>query len=172
MQNACRNILLSSLAMLVAPQAALAAGHGKAGLWQYSVTMEGAGSGMPDFSKLPPEVQARMKAMGVGASGNTITVQHCMTAQQTAPIIPSTSARSSHACTQSNVSYAGNTFTADMTCTGKTTSIGHVHVVWDSNEHYIGEVSMSGTTSNGMQFSHSQKFEAHWISATCPPGQP
>ncbi len=70
---------VATLALVAAGGAALAS-HGKVGLWDITVTMSGA-MHLPDMSKMPPEVLARMKAMGVSSNGNSMHVQHCMTAQ-------------------------------------------------------------------------------------------
>src|ERR1041385_263359 len=55
------------------------ASHGKAGLWDVTITTNMGGAGMPDMSRLPPEAQAAMRAHGVMMNGNAMSVQHCMT---------------------------------------------------------------------------------------------
>jgi hypothetical protein len=156
------------LALVVAPQAANAA-HGKAGLWQITVTMGGGNPAMPDMSKLPPEVQARMQAMGMGMHGNTVTTQTCRTPAEVAQDVPPSGSHDRN-CTMSNVSYTGHDMNADMTCTGNFTGTGHVHFVWDSNEHFTGDVSMTGS-AHGHDISRSQTIEGRWLSADCAAAQ-
>ncbi|MGB8366279.1 MAG: DUF3617 domain-containing protein [Rhizomicrobium sp.] len=158
----------AGLVLLFAPHAAWAA-HGKAGLWEITIKMDGQNPNMPDMSKLPPEVRARMKAMGVGANGTGFTVQRCRTPAEAAQDSPPSGAHDK-SCTLSNVSYTGGSMTADMTCTGNFTGTGHMHFVWDSDEHYAGEVSMTGT-SGGRPMSRTQKIEGRWLSAQCTAAQ-
>ena len=83
MPNLSKKLVLGvAVAALLAAPIAVLADHGKAGLWQITITVSDSNAHMPDLSKLPPDVQARMKAMGVNMSGNAISVQHCMTMQE------------------------------------------------------------------------------------------
>jgi hypothetical protein len=170
MQKTSVKIMLAGagLALVLAPLAALAA-HGKAGLWQITITTEGQNPQMPNMASLPPEVQARMKAMGVQMGGNAITVQHCQTAEEVARDVPPAGTHNKE-CTMSNVSYTGGSMTADMVCSGNFSGTGHVHFVWDSDEHYAGEVSMTGKM-NDEQVTHTQKIEGRWLSAQCTAAQ-
>ena len=156
---------VAGAALLAAPIAALAA-HGKAGLWQMTVTIAGTNAHMPDMSSLPPEAQARMKAMGIGMDGNSITIQHCMAATDFATgKIPLSSGRNKN-CTNSNVSFDGNRMTADVTCTGSFVGTGHFEANWDSDEHYTAEVSITGT-HNGQPVTNHEKIEGRFLSAQC-----
>lgn len=155
-------------ALCLAPHVALA-GHEMAGLWRIVIKMDGPEPNMPDLSKLPPEVQARMKAAGLGAANGGITVQRCRTPQDVAQDTPPAGADKT--CRLSNVSYRTGVMTADMTCTGNFVGSGHMRYVWDSDKHFAGEVTMTGT-SRGRQFTRSEKIEGTWLSAQCPAGQP
>jgi hypothetical protein len=165
MLNLSKKIVVgvAAAALLTAPIAALAA-HGKAGLWQITVTI--AGMPTPDLSKVPPEMLARMKAAGVGMGGNTITAQRCMTAQDFATGKVPTSASHSGSCATSNVSFTGSHVSVDMTCSGNTTATGHVESDWDSDEHFTSEVSMTGTHDGRTVTSH-EKVEGRFLSAQC-----
>ena len=156
---------VAGAALLAAPIAALAA-HGKAGLWQITVTINDSNARMPDLSKLPPDVQARMKAMGVSTSGNTISVQHCMTMQEFGMHkLPSLGPRGKD-CTMSNASESGGHFSADLTCSGRFSGSGHVQADWDSDDHYTADVSMTGVR-NGQPVSDTEKVEGRFLSAQC-----
>jgi hypothetical protein len=110
-------------AALLVP-AALAA-HGKVGTWEVSTKMSGgAMAGMPDMSKLPPAVQAQMKACGVSMNaGGGMTVKFCMTADQVNTDKPPMSHRDN--CETQNVKMQGNIFSADVVCKGPGAAKGH-----------------------------------------------
>jgi hypothetical protein len=145
--------------------AALAAGpaaadHGKAGLWNVTVTRNMAG--MPDMPKLPPEAQAAMRAHGMG--GHSMTVQHCMTPQEVKDDHPHM--RNEQACKMSNVKTGAGLFSADLSCSGMMQGSGRVEFVFDSPEHYSGKQSMTGT-SQGHPVNETTTFDAHWVGADC-----
>ncbi len=156
---ACVGIVLA--AVVSAPIVAWAS-HGKAGLWEITVKGgAGARPGMPDMSKMPPEAQARMKAM---MGGHIITVRHCVTAADTANDKPNLS--HSQDCKMTNEKMTGHTFSADMVCTGKLIGTGHVEATYDTPEHYTSTESMKGTV-HGHQVDNSTTMEGRWISADC-----
>ena len=152
--------LLSSLALA----GTALASHGKIGLWSVSMTMNGMGANLPDMSKLPPEAAARMKVMGMSMSGNTMTTQHCMTAEEVANDAPRF--RGDQSCKMSNIAHHGDAMSADVTCSGEFKGSGHVQFNYDSDTHYTGQTQMRGTM-NGQPFSQDQNFEGHWLSASC-----
>ncbi|MGD0144415.1 MAG: DUF3617 domain-containing protein [Rhizomicrobium sp.] len=154
----------AGIVLLAAPVPALAA-HGEPGLWQITITI-GGNAHMPDLSKLPPDVQARMKAMGVGAGGNSITVQSCKTSEDFA--LHKLPSLGSHAkdCTISNYSESGNHSSVDLSCSGKFSGTGHVETVWDSGDHFTSEIALTGT-HNGQTMTNSEKIEGRLISAQC-----
>ena len=167
MFNLSKKLVLgvASAALLAAPVAALAA-HGKAGLWQVAVTIGGANAHMPDMSSLPPDVQARMKAAGVGMGGNTITAQRCMSAQDFVTGKLPTSGQHGKSCVTSNVRYTGNHMSVDMACSGNFTATGHIESDWDSDEHFTAVVSMTGT-HDGRTMTNEEKIEGRFVSAEC-----
>ena len=156
---------LTALAAILFIPAALAS-HGKVGLWSVTITMGGSAPAMPDMSRLPPEALARMKAMGMSMNGNTITTEHCMTAQEVATDAPHMDDNHARSCTMSNVSHSAKSMSADMTCTGNFEGKGHMQFTYDSEAHYSGELTMIGT-ANGRSMQQDQKFEGRWVSADC-----
>jgi hypothetical protein len=72
---------LFALAIAFAPGAAFAqAIDAKPGLWERTVVMQHAGmSGLPDFSKLPPEQRARLQPMIDQMQGKPVTMRECVT---------------------------------------------------------------------------------------------
>jgi hypothetical protein len=141
------------------------AGHGKAGLWNVTITTNMGGMAMPDMSKLPPEAQAAMRAHGVTMNGNTMSVQHCMTqAEVDASGPPAMGGQKD--CSLTNTKMGNNAFSADLACHGDMVGTGHVDVSFDSPEHYIGKQTMSGSMQ-GHPVSTSTTFEGRWASADC-----
>jgi hypothetical protein len=138
------------------------ADHGKAGLWNITVSMNMAG--MPDMSKLPPEAQAAMRAHGMSMNGHSMTVQHCMTPEEVKNDHPHM--RNEQACKMSNVKTGAGLFSADLSCSGEMQGAGHVEFVFDSPEHYSGKQSMTGT-SQGHSIDETTSFDAHWVGADC-----
>lgn len=152
----------AALALIAIPAIA---GHGKAGLWNVTISTNMAGAGMPDMSKLPPEAQAAMRAHGVTMNGNTMSVQHCMTQAEVDSNGPPRTGNQKE-CTMSNMKVGGNSYSADMTCHGQMTGTGHVQFTYDSAEHYTGKTTMVGTMQ-GHPVNTSTTFEGRWASADC-----
>lgn len=151
------------LVVAVAVPLAAVASHGKVGLWEITSHMS-----MPNMSaNIPPEALARMKAMGMSMPGNqTFTSQHCMTAEEVASEKPPTP-RSNSDCTMANMSHDAHNFTADMTCSSeRMQGHGHVAVSFDSDEHYSGTYTFTGTAEGHPQ-NMTYNFEGRWISADC-----
>ena len=153
------------IAGLGAMTGAAYAGHGKVGLWSMTVSMDGQNA-MPDMSKLPSEAQARMRAMGMSMTGNSVSVQHCMTASEVAANVPHLDQRTEKNCKISNLKTTSNTMSADLVCSGDYTGTGHMQYTFDGDSHYMGEVSMDGM-SNGHPMHNHEKIEGRWVSADC-----
>jgi len=151
--------------LVAAPLVAIAS-HGKAGLWDVTVTMNMAG--MPQMPQMTPEQMAKMKEMGVQmpgmGGGHSMTTQHCMTAEEVNSDKPPPV--HNRDCTVSNSKIVGQTFSADMTCNGEMQGTGHMSVTYDSTEHYSGKMDFSGT-SHGHHADMTNSFEGRWVSADC-----
>jgi hypothetical protein len=143
------------------PAVALAA-HGKVGLWEITTHMN-----MPNMmANIPPDQLARMQAMGVHMpNAQTMTTQHCMTAEEVAMDKPPPM-RNASDCTVSNATHDAHTYAADMVCSGQMQGHGHVSVAYDSDEHYSGSYSFSGS-AHGHPAEMTTSFEGKWISADC-----
>jgi hypothetical protein len=143
-----------------------AASHGKVGLWNMTVTMS-SGHAMPDLSKLPPEVQARMRAMGVTAGGSTITMQHCMTQSEVSVDMPHMDEHTNKSCKMNNLKITPYHMSADMICSGAFTGTGHMDYVFEGDTHYTGTVDMSGMASGGQVMHNRETIDGRWLSADC-----
>ena len=147
---------------IVLPATALAA-HGKVGLWEITTHMS-----MPGMAaQIPPEALARMKAMGMQMPGNqTFTAQHCMTAEEVAQDKPPPM-HNAQDCTMSNYAHDAHSVNVDMVCkTADMVGQGHVSVAYDSDEHYSGSFSFTGT-AHGHPANMTNSFDGKWISADC-----
>lgn len=158
------SIAVASVGLVVAvavPLGALAS-HGKVGLWDVTTHMN-----MPNMSaNIPPEALARMKAMGMSMpDSQSYSSQICMTAAEVAQDRPPTT-RSTKDCTMSNIKHDGHTYSADMTCSGDMQGTGHYEATYDSDEHYSGSFSFSGT-AHGHPSNTTFSFDGKWISADC-----
>jgi hypothetical protein len=164
-----KTLTIAGLAGLVAAIAAgrALADHGKVGLWSITVTMDGNMMTMPDLSKLPPDALARMKAMGMSASGNTVTVQHCMSAEDVAANFPDIHNGASAGCAVTNVRHDAQAMSADLMCNTDTLKgSGHAQFVFDSDTHYSGEITVAGV-ANGHPVKQDEKIEGRYLTADC-----
>ncbi|MEI9988609.1 MAG: DUF3617 domain-containing protein [Rhizomicrobium sp.] len=146
---------------LLASAGAACASHGKAGLWNVTVTLGGASV---DMSKIRPDLAAKMRAAGIGA--NAITVPHCMTAAEVATDMPHLDPRNMRGCTIAGTDHSGHTLRADLICNADFKGTEHVQITYDSDTHYSGIMKMSGTV-NGRPMDREQTVEGRWVSASC-----
>jgi Protein of unknown function (DUF3617) len=129
-------------AVLALPQAALA-DHGKAGLWQITVSVAVKGV---DYVQ-------------------TVMNQHCMTPQEVAG--DSLASLPNSGCAMKNTSDDGDTLSGDMVCTGNMTGTGHMAITYDAPTHYSGKMTFVGTAPNGRALDFTQNMEGRWVSASC-----
>ena len=147
-------------ALILAPGMAFA-GHGKAGLWNISTTMDMGGV------QMPPEAMAKMKQMGMKMpSAQTFATQMCMTQAQVDSNKPPPMGRNDSGCTSHIVSQTGTAMTAEMVCNGEMKGTGHMQIAYSSPEHYAGSYSFKGTV-NGHEMSSSSSFKGDWVKADC-----
>ena len=149
-------------ALVIAAVPAIAS-HGKVGLWSVTVNMNMAG--MPDMSQLPPQAQAAMRAHGVTMNGRAMTVQHCMTQEEVDAVKPPPM-RNAQDCKMTNLKTAGQSFSADLVCSGQMNATGHFEISYDSPEHYTGKSTFTGT-QDGHPISYTTTMEGRWVSADC-----
>ena len=147
------------LGFMALPLAALAS-HGKVGLWEVTTTMN-----MPNMPQMSPTQMAQMQAMGMHMPmGHEITVQRCMSAAEVASDVPPAVHHKN--CTMSNVTLTGHTFSGKLTCLGEFTGTGTFSINYDSDTHFSGTETTTGT-AGGHSATSSASFEGKWISADC-----
>ena len=147
-------------AFVLVPGAAFA-GHGKAGLWNISTTMDMGGVTMP------PEAMAKMKAMGVKMpSAQTFSTQMCMTQAEVDSDKPPPMGRNDMNCTSHIVSQTGTAMTSETVCNGEMKGTGRVQIAYSSPEHYAGSYSFKGVV-HGHPMTTNSAFKGDWVKADC-----
>jgi hypothetical protein len=155
-------VLVSALAALFVLPSAAYASHGKVGLWETTTT--------PDTGNapaIPPEALAQMKAHGIkpsASSGRSFTAQFCMTAEEVNSETPP--AMKNNPCKMTSSKTVGQTFSADMVCSGALQGTSHFTVTYDTPEHYKGRSEFNGRNS-GHPFHSATAFEGRWLKADC-----
>ena len=156
----------AALGMAALATASLAAGMGKAGLWE--VTTKADMGGM--MASITPEQRAKMKAMGIKIpENNTFSMTHCVTPQEAGQFKMPPMGRPGHEppCRMANLKTTASSASADMVCDGKDMKGGgHFALAYNSPEHYAGKVTMEVDT-HGHHMATTTTFEAKWLSADC-----
>jgi hypothetical protein len=141
--------------------------HIKPGLWEMKM-QSGQSVAMPDMSQMPPQIRAKMaaqmRAHGVQMNGNTITVRHCVTQAEANSDQPHMG--QSKNCRVENVHTTGNSYSADMVCSGAINARGHTQITFESPVHYFGTSTMNGS-AGGRPISSSTKVDARWLASDC-----
>ncbi|MGB8601676.1 MAG: DUF3617 domain-containing protein [Rhizomicrobium sp.] len=132
------------------------AGHIVPGLWE---TTSEPTTPEPYLEKLPPALQAKMKAASI------VTVRLCVTPQQAARdgfVFSRTSD-----CTVENIQPFANRLKADVVCTRNQTMLTtHYQITYETPKRYTGTVTMDVVSKNA-QKSRSAKLDAHFVSDDC-----
>jgi hypothetical protein len=135
----------------------------KMGLWQNTTT--NTMSGM----QIPPEVAARMQAMGrpvPGAPRTTVT-QSCLTPDRWQKSVSQMQQNSN--CQFTNVKQSASGMSGDVTCTtGDGASKGHLDVTYSGAEKMSGKMHMDVTSSRAPQpITMDITFESVYQGADC-----
>lgn len=155
-----RHIMIAAACLLVLTPGAALAGHGKAGLWNVTTTMNMAMS-------LPPAALAQMKASGMKMPGaRTVASQMCMTQAEVDAGVPPAMHDRSMDCDTHVTSQTASSMTADMVCRGRMNGTGHTQIAYKGNEHYAGSYSFNGAME-GQPISNSMTFRGDWLKADC-----
>jgi hypothetical protein len=150
---------LIAAVLVLAPGAAWA-GHGKAGLWNTSSTTNMA-------LAMPPDVAAKMKAMGMAMpKAQTFNSQMCMSQAEVDSSSPPHIDQGATGCTSKVVSATASSMTAQMTCNGRMKGTGTMKISYRGNEHYEGSYDFKGTVE-GNPTNMSTTFKGDWVKADC-----
>lgn len=132
--NIRRVALIAAIAAL-APAAAFAA-HGKAGLWSSTTAVA-----MP------------------GMAPQSHSATYCMTPAEVNSDAPPGGNRD---CTYQNVHITGQTYTADMVCTGQFNATGHISSTYTGDSHYTAALTI---VTGGMTMTNN--VVGQWVKADC-----
>ena len=152
---------LIAAAVILVPAAAFA-GHGKAGLWNVTSSMQ-----MANMPQMPPEAMAMMKSRGMSmpGMGQPMVTQLCMTQEQVNGDVPPAMNRSEN-CTAKVLSQTGNSMKSEVTCHGRMEGMGHAEMTWRGNEHYEGTYNFNGTMEGRPQ-NISTRYSGDFVKADC-----
>ena len=165
-----RQICLA-MAMLVSSAAMVAQAPAtppvKVGLWQSTntVTMTGI--------QIPPEVAARMQAMGRQVPGgpHTTVTQSCLTAEKWQKTFSDMQQQRDQRCNLSNQQMSSSGMSADIACKsqdGRSSSTGHMEVTFVSTEKATGKAHMETTmASQPKPIVMDMNFESVFQGADC-----
>ncbi len=168
-----KNASLLLLALLGMATAASAQQKIAPGLWEHSMTMQGAmGDAMAGMQQqlaaMPPEQRKQMEAMmaarGValgGGAGAPLTVKHCVTPEQAArDEIPQRDGK----CKQTSMQRSGNTLKFAFTCEGGTTGEGEYTL--SSPKAHTGKMVVN-TVRNGKTERVEMLQSGKWLGTDC-----
>lgn len=158
-----KRILIASTALLLLSPGVALAGHGKAGLWTVSTTMN-----MANMPQMPPEAMAMMKQRGMSmpGMGAPIVTQICMTQADVDFDVPPRNSNREENCETHVISKTVSSMSADMVCSGRMQGTGHMQVSYASPEHYQGSYSFKGSME-GQPNAISSTFKGDWVKADC-----
>lgn len=145
--------------LMLAPGIALA-GHGKAGLWNVTTTMNMA-------MALPPAALAQMKKAGMKLpAAQTMTSQMCMTQADVDAGAPPAMADHDQHCITHVTAQSASSMSSEMVCKGRMAGIGRTQIAYSGAEHYAGSYSFSGKL-DGSRVNSSMNFRGDWVKADC-----
>ncbi|HEX4635740.1 MAG TPA: DUF3617 domain-containing protein [Rhizomicrobium sp.] len=153
---------LAAAALILLPAAAFA-GHGKAGLWNVTTSMQ-----MASMPQMSPEAMAMMKARGMKmpGMGQPMTSQMCMTQEQVNGDVPPAMRDRGENCSTKLLSQTATSMKSEVTCHGRMEGAGHAEVTWRGNEHYEGTYSFKGTMEGRPQ-DISTRYSADFVKSDC-----
>jgi len=159
------------MAMLVAPVAMVAQAPAtppvKVGLWQSTSTVTMSGI------QIPPEVVARLQAMGRPVPGgpHTTVLQSCLTAEKWQKMFGDMQQQRDQKCNLSNQQTSSVGMSADIACKssdGRSSSTGHLEVTFVSTEKATGKAHMETTmASQPKPIVMDMNFESVFQGADC-----
>ncbi len=146
--------------LILIPALALAAPHGKPGLWTITSTMT-----MANAPQLPPQVMEMMKKRGMPMMGQPTTSQMCMTAEQ---VNSGADVLKNHPvdCTPRVLHETANSAETEVTCHGMMDGVGHSRISWRGLDHYEGSYDFKGTM-HGRPNDMSTHYTGDWVKSDC-----
>ncbi len=139
----------------------------KMGLWESTVTSKIGGL------TIPPDVAARLEAMGrpvPGSTPHTVVTQSCMTKEEWAKSIERLNNNEAK-CAYTNRTFTAQKFSFDMSCASEHGGVfsGHFEMLVDDDEHTHGTVHMKSEAAgpNGQTMTIDTTLASHYLAADC-----
>jgi Protein of unknown function (DUF3617) len=139
----------------------------KMGLWESSITTTIGGI------TIPPDVAARLEAMGrqvPGSTPHTTITQSCMTQDEWTKSIERMNDSKETKCTYTNRSITSSKFSFDLSCASEHGGVftGHFEMNVDNDEHTHGTAHMKGEMGpQGQPMTIDTTLTSHYLSANC-----
>jgi len=139
----------------------------KMGLWESSITSTIGGM------TIPPEVAARLQAMGrpvPGSTPHTTVTQSCMTKEEWAKSFEKMNNNEAK-CTYTNRNFTSEKISFDMSCASEHGGVftGHFEMLIDNDEHTHGSAHMKGEAGQGggQPMTFDTTLSSHYLGADC-----
>jgi hypothetical protein len=139
----------------------------KMGLWESTIVSNIGGI------TIPPDVAARLQAMGRQVPGgpHTVVTQSCMTKDEWAKAFEKmNNGNSESKCTYTNRTITAQKISFDMSCTSERGGVfsGHFEMLIDDDEHSHGTAHMKGEGGQRAQpMTIDTTMTSHYLSADC-----
>lgn len=154
-------VLAAAILTAALPQMALA-GHGKAGLWKITISVDDTHMG-----SLSTADQAQLRAKGLDVnSANTLVAERCMSAAEVASNSIAAGASQSPGCSFKDLGMQDQTYRGELVCTQEPKGHGQMRITYDKPEHYTGTMLFSGA-SGGQAVTLTYRYNGQWVSADC-----
>jgi len=170
---------LATLALLLAAAVPASAQKVAPGLWEYSMTMQGAGGGtdpamarmQEQMARMSPEerkqIEAMMAGRGIrmgGGVGQPMSVKICITPEQAAreEMAPPDSN-----CKQVSRERSGNTMRFKFACSGEHQGTGEGEYTFTSDKAHQGRVVITGVGRDGQPHRIEMLHSGRWLGADC-----
>jgi hypothetical protein len=139
----------------------------KMGLWETSVTSQMSGF------QIPPDVVAKLKAMGRSVPGgsHTMVTQGCLTPEEWQKQMAEMNQPGGNDCAVTNRHVEARKLSFDVSCKSEhgASTNGHWEMQVTDDEHGRGSAHMKSdmTGPNGQALTVDMNFNSHYLSANC-----
>lgn len=144
----------------------------KTGLWETTVTSQMSGF------QLPPDVVAKLKAMGRSVPGgaHTVVTQSCLTRDQWQKEMENLNHPANKDCVLTHRQVEPRKFSFDISCKSQqgATTTGHweMQVIDDQHSHGSGHMKSDNAGQNGQNFAMDMTMDSHYLNSDCGEVQP
>lgn len=139
----------------------------KMGLWETTITSQMSGF------QLPPDVVAKLKAMGRSVPGgaHTTVSQGCLTPEEWQKSMEGMNQPPNSDCTITHRQIESRKFSFDISCKsehgGTTTGHWEMQATDDEHSHGSGHMASDAAGPNGQHFTMDMTLNSHFVSTNC-----